>query len=610
MGSISISFRVIIVSGLILFFTSLWWQASHVHHEHKKRAFPASNIHHSGATGSSDSAMQTSKHADEQAMAPRSPVLQASNSRLAPNTSILPPVTAATASNASLRELFEAGLLNFDPKGALEDVPSAVQAWRRAKLDWHSMVPKHNAKWQRFGDAPQGYKLRGLVDKETMVTDYLTRVHESGLSFFYGKDHGELLAEYAQCDNIADPCMIHAQASCNDDDFCTWHVPSSLCLSWDDPLLAPAAGDGGDKPATVPQPVVECENVHTIANGRMIKVTDISNQCQHYVREPVVLLGFDEESQSMFFHWWASFQVLYGRFFESVLRGSRAVHFLISVPIDTSLYQMLGALSRNCWRRVNKQVPAGTCFCKSHEYAPQQQHSELGQSAAKYLKGLLIGSEVEQSKLLVESLPPLATKKVVVCLISRRRKRFILNEYELCARAARLGYVCKLLPFELMTLFEQVKNLHVCDILVGVHGSGLDNSVFMRADQTVLVQIMPFRNEFRASFANSASLSRVFYQEWAVKRESDTFMHWDLFKEMDSATYAQLGKQEIIKRGQKGFDNRMTTMFWINQDTIIPLEEWERILSKASEVVLQSYGKFKEKKTRLFHQPEGASRYD
>jgi len=136
-----------------------------------------------------------------------------------------------------------------------------------------------------------------------------------------------------------------------------------------------------------------------------------------------------------------------------------------------------------------------------------------------------------------------------------------------------------------MTIYEQIKELNNCDVLVGIHGSGLDNSVFMRADQTVLVQLMPYRNNFRASFMLSTRISGVMYKEWHNSHQNGTLMHWEFFKQANQEAYDRLGEEEIIRRGQEGFGNLETTMFWINQDTVVPLDEWLALLSDCADII-------------------------
>lgn len=481
--------------------------------------------------------------------------------------------------------------INFDEKGAFENLPAAVKSWRQAKLDWHDLVPKHNSKWERFGDAPKGYKLRNLVDKEVMVTNYLTRFHESGLSTRYGKDHGRL-SEYATCNVLDDPCMAHGSESCQRDGYCTWHEPSSSCREWTS-SWSPAS-----------KPPDGCAAPKSVQNGKFTKVQDVGKECKHFITSKTALLSFDSESQSMFYHWWASFQTLYHALFKGDFAGDRNTNFIVQGVHEPMLYVYLGTLSDNCWRRLS-QVPSGTCFCDSREFVPGQHHGKFGPQAASYIKKYVLGSEEERAAARTvravedgesdrhepgddggaSAKVGVGSQKFTICLISRRKKRFLLNEYELCVDAAHNGYECKLLPLEHMTIHEQLVEFDSCDILAGMHGSGLDNSVFLRPKETVLLQILPFKSEFRASFPQSAASANVIYQEWMLKDRSKTLLHWDLFEQANSEAFHSMSKQDIIERGSRGFGTRETAMFWINQDIVVPLDEWRRMLRSATQAV-------------------------
>jgi hypothetical protein len=87
-------------------------------------------------------------------------------------------------------------------------IPPVVKSWRQAKLDWHELLPIHNSVWERFGNPSKDGKFQALVSKEVLVTDYLTRFHESGLSEKYGRQYGPLL-DYSGCNTLVSPCMIH-----------------------------------------------------------------------------------------------------------------------------------------------------------------------------------------------------------------------------------------------------------------------------------------------------------------------------------------------------------------------------------------------------------------
>lgn len=151
-----------------------------------------------------------------------------------------------------------------------------------------------------------------------------------------------------------------------------------------------------------------------------------------------------------------------------------------------------------------------------------------------------------------------------VGLISRRRKRFILNEYELVQKVQAMGYECVILPLEAMTLFEQMQQLRSVDVLVGIHGSALDNAVFLHPG-AVMVQLLPYKVEHRCTFRGTAEQAGVVYMEWQLKDASKAVFHWDLLAQANNNALDLLSQEQYLERGQAGADNRETLMFWINQ---------------------------------------------
>jgi capsular polysaccharide biosynthesis protein len=67
-----------------------------------------------------------------------------------------------------------------------------------------------------------------------------------------------------------------------------------------------------------------------------------------------------------------------------------------------------------------------------------------------------------------------------------------------------MGYDCELLPLEAMTLYEQMNTLRSLDVMVGMHGSALDNCVFMQKN-SVMVQLYPFLVHHPLTFPGSAA---------------------------------------------------------------------------------------------------------
>lgn len=211
---------------------------------------------------------------------------------------------------------------------------------------------------------------------------------------------------------------------------------------------------------------------------------------------------------------------------EGQLGGRRDVHYLLANMKDPSLFSFLGSLSDFCWRRMSVQVPPNTCFCNVHrKSASQSRHNP--ERTVKQLIGYLGLTDVR---------PP--QDHVKIGLISRHRKRFLLNQYDLIDLCNDMGYECVILPLEYMTIYEQMREFRSLDVLVGMHGSGLDNVIFLHP-RSVLVQLMPWKNEHRASFPGSTKSAGVVYQEWQVQNRQDTVLHWDLF--------AQANTEKLLK---------------------------------------------------------------
>ena len=334
-------------------------------------------------------------------------------------------------------------------------VPAIVRSWRNARLDWHSLLPSHNSIWERYGTPEKGKGLRLLVSKEIQVTDYLTQFHESGLSAKYGKNHG-ILSQYSGCNSFQSACMIHNEETCTSNEICSWSSEEMLCI---DRTEADSELVKENSSCAMPKKV----NVE----GRLIDADKL--ECRFYINQPAIFTTIDSESQSMFYHWWASWSSI-RTFWAIDLNSSRNVHFFLKTINDPMFFDFFGFISDNCWRRSTTsfvQIPHGACFCNSYDLSASQSRSSSRESASQIIKYL----NLQDIK------PP--SKKIKIGIISRRLKRFILNEYELVTAVEKMGFECVLLPLEVMTIYEQMMELKSLDVLIGIHGSALDNSVFL-----------------------------------------------------------------------------------------------------------------------------------
>ena len=154
--------------------------------------------------------------------------------------------------------------------------------------------------------------------------------------------------------------------------------------------------------------------------------------------------------------------------------------------------------------------------------------------------------------------------RVRVGLISRRWKRFLLNERELADALLDAGYDVRLLSLEDMTLYEQVAALRATTILVSVHGSGLNNALHLRPGAAVL-QIVPFGLRYRGDFKGIATRNGVSYGELVLEDRRRSVFHWEFL----DPERLEAGRAAVLDAGSPP-GGREVYAFWVNQDVVVP----------------------------------------
>ena len=388
---------------------------------------------------------------------------------------------------------YEDNVIYYNEESNDNELPHIIQLFRTAKLDWHTLIPKHDSSFERyFKNESQNFQLKVL--KEKSVTDYLTRFHESGLSSLYGHNHGNLKT-YSTCDILSSGCNIHNYEDCNRNQLCHWDKNDEICNE-----IGNFYSDANK--CTYPK--------RFNTNGTIIDVDH--SQCKSYTNQKAVILTLENEIELMFYHFWAAWTDIHFNWYNMHL-GDRNIHYFIKDVVDPMFFNYFGFISDFCWRRIKNQVPEGICFCDVSELKPHQSRIEFN-NVANYIINYLNLQDV---------VPPQHTAKVGI--ISRRRKRFILNEYKLVKLCSDMGIQCELLPLESMTIFEQIRAFRTLDVLVGIHGSGLDNAAFLQKG-SVLVQLLPYKVKYRATFKASAFKAGINYLEWKATDPSLSVFHW------------------------------------------------------------------------------------
>ena len=115
-----------------------------------------------------------------------------------------------------------------------------------------------------------------------------------------------------------------------------------------------------------------------------------------------------------------------------------------------------------------------------------------------------------------------------------------------------------------MTLYEQVAALRATTILVGVHGSGLNNALHLRPGAAVL-QIVPFGLRYRGDFEGIATRNGVSYGELVLEDRRRSVFHWEFL----DPERLEAGRAAVLDAGSPP-GGREVYAFWVNQDVVVP----------------------------------------
>ncbi|KAM3239729.1 hypothetical protein ACQJBY_053427 [Aegilops geniculata] len=112
-------------------------------------------------------------------------------------------------------------------------------------------------------------------------------------------------------------------------------------------------------------------------------------------------------------------------------------------------------------------------------------------------------------------------------IISRKNSRRFLNEREMAAAAAAMGFDVRIAePDQHTDMSTFARLVNSADVMVGVHGAGLTNMVFLPAG-AVLIQVVPFGGlEWLTgvTFKNPAADMEVTYMDYNVQLEESSLL--------------------------------------------------------------------------------------
>ncbi|KAI3900754.1 hypothetical protein MKW92_034622 [Papaver armeniacum] len=118
-------------------------------------------------------------------------------------------------------------------------------------------------------------------------------------------------------------------------------------------------------------------------------------------------------------------------------------------------------------------------------------------------------------------------EKPVLILVSRQRSRALLNEKEILGLATELGFkAITTTPERMSNLSRFSDEINSCSVLLGVHGAGLTNAVFL-PDGAVMLQVVPLGLEWpSATYYGSKVVGKmnVRYLEYKIIPEESSLL--------------------------------------------------------------------------------------
>lgn len=115
-------------------------------------------------------------------------------------------------------------------------------------------------------------------------------------------------------------------------------------------------------------------------------------------------------------------------------------------------------------------------------------------------------------------------EKPVLVLVSRKHSRVFLNEHEIVTLATELGFqVITATPNQMSNLQRFASVMNSCSVLLGVHGAGLSNAVFL-PEGAVVLQVVPLGLEWASTvyYAYTVGDMGLHYLEYKINPEESS----------------------------------------------------------------------------------------
>ncbi|XP_008775949.2 alpha-1,3-arabinosyltransferase XAT3-like [Phoenix dactylifera] len=226
--------------------------------------------------------------------------------------------------------------------------------------------------------------------------------------------------------------------------------------------------------------------------------------------------------------------------------------------------------------------------CFKHMIVGLRRHKELSIDPTKAPHGYsmvhftqFMRSTYELGRDTVARIEEYPHKKPRLLIISRKQSRAITNVKRIAQMAEELGYevvAAEANSLSNITRFAQIVNS--CDVMMGVHGAGLTNMVFLPPQATV-IQIVPWgrlETIARKDFGDPAKDMKLNYLQYSISAQESTLMK--LYP-----------RNHPVFKNPSSFHNRgwdlVKTTFMEKQNVKLDLSRFRDVLWKALENLMQ-----------------------
>jgi hypothetical protein len=257
------------------------------------------------------------------------------------------------------------------------------------------------------------------------------------------------------------------------------------------------------------------------------------------------------------------------------------VNIVLAGDYNQALFDWFSVLSNNCWR-VLFDVPADLCIERGVFL-----EGRPGGSSAEWVQHVLERTHVMQNAAFgvqatkqsgAVAATAAGTRRPVIGFVSRIDKRVITNEPELAAYAHSQGCDTRRLTLEAWPIHRQVAAIRELDMLVGSHGSGLLNLMFLHNTDrpSACLQVLPVGlkgKTYEKCYTDMARTFRIQYNEVIVQGHDHAMKHWH-FVENDLGRL--FSTQDVLDRGVNAIQRDGTNrILLIQQDSYVPVDQFK-----------------------------------